>query len=166
MSGGCRARGQVQGPFRIKYAEPERGSGGKAARSIRILTMATDRLKDTLGRFDEARNRGRGTIPLAQLDAREYRPAARVCCRATHLGWMAKEAGQVRNEAIDLSVQARAGAEHKGLLRIDWTSPPQWALGGIQNEFAVALSVDEVEAAEPAREEQPPAQQYVSFLRR
>ncbi|UWR40237.1 phage terminase large subunit family protein [Phaeobacter inhibens] len=161
-----RGEGKFKVPFRIKYAEPERGSGGKAARSIRILTMATDRLKDTLAVSLKRATGGAGPFLLPSW-MRENTALLQefVAEQRTSDGWE-KKPGQVRNEAIDLSVQARAGAEHKGLLRIDWSAPPEWALGGIQNEFAVALSVDEGEAAEPAREKEPPAQQFVSFLRR
>ena len=161
-----RGEGKFKVPFRIKYAEPERGSGGKAARSIRILTMATDRLKDTLAVSMKRATGGAGPFLLPSW-MRENTALLQefVAEQRTSDGWQ-KKPGQVRNEAIDLSVQARAGAEHKGLLRIDWSAPPEWALGGIQNAFAVALSADEVEAAEPAQEEKPPAQQFVNFLRR
>jgi phage terminase large subunit GpA-like protein len=161
-----RGEGKFKVPFRTKYAEPERGSGGKAARSIRILTMATDRLKDTLAVSMKRATGGAGPFLLPSW-MRENTALLQefVAEQRTSDGWQ-KKPGQVRNEAIDLSVQARAGAEHKGLLRVDWSAPPQWALGGIQNEFAVALSADEVENVEPAQEEKPPAQQYVSFLRR
>ncbi|MBL3611438.1 hypothetical protein JMM60_22305, partial [Rhodovulum sulfidophilum] len=54
-------------------------------------------------------------------------------------GWD-KKPGQVRNETLDLSVQARALAEQKGLLRLDPAALPDWALGGRENPNAVALA--------------------------
>ncbi|WP_323764586.1 terminase gpA endonuclease subunit [Marinovum sp.] len=125
---------------RIRYAEPERGSGGKAARKIKLLTMGVDRLKDTLASAmlkAEAGAAGAMYLPdwmagnEAQLD--EYVAEERLPD-----GWD-KKAGKQRNEGMDLSVQARALAEHKGLLRIDPQAPPPWAIGGGENINAVPL---------------------------
>lgn len=163
-----RGEGKFKVPFRIKYAEPERGSGGKAARSIKILTMATDRLKDTLAVCMKRASGGAGAFLLPSW-MRENEPLLKefVAEQRTGDGWQ-KKPGQVRNEAIDLSVQARAGAEHKGLLRVDWVAPPPWALGGLQNENAVQLSGDGDAPEEQARPEpkQEAAPTHIKFLRR
>jgi len=161
-----RGEGKFKLPFRVKYAEPERGSGGKAARSIRILTMATDRLKDTLAVSLKRATGGSGAFLLPSWMAENTALLQEfVAEQRTSDGWQ-KKPGQVRNEAIDLSVQARAGAEHKGLLRVDWADPPDWALGGIQNEFAVALSDEGERKSTVAPKPQRAAPQHVNFLRR
>lgn len=162
-----RGEGKFKVPFRIKYAEPERGSGGKAARSIRILTMATDRLKDTLAVSMKRATGGAGAFLLPSW-MRENKALLQefVSEHRTSDGWE-KKPGQVRNEAMDLSVQARAAAEHKGLLRVDWSAPPEWALGGVQNEFAVSLVATDSPEDGPREQERPvPARQQVNFLRR
>ena len=75
-----------------------------------------------------------------------------------------KKPGQVRNETLDLSVQALAVAEHKGLSRINWEAPPEWAvLGGDSNPFVVREISDagdadaDEPAATPAEETRPAA---------
>ncbi|MBL3611440.1 hypothetical protein JMM60_22315, partial [Rhodovulum sulfidophilum] len=96
-------------------------------------------------------------------------------------GWD-KKPGQVRNETLDLSVQARALAEQKGLLRLDPAALPDWALGGRENPNAVALAkapaerpgtTDMTDAARsapapeaPAPRPGQPAPRRINFLKR
>ena len=125
---------------RVWLETPERGSKGKKARSIKLLNMAVDRLKDSvlaaLSRFDLAS--GAYSLPrwleVTHLDellaerrgAKGYEPRP----------------GQKRNETLDLSVQALALAEHKGLNRINPEAPPLWAIRGAGNTYAVAVTPD------------------------
>jgi phage terminase large subunit GpA-like protein len=160
-----RGQGSFKTQFRLKYAEPERGSGGKAARNIKILTMATDRIKDTVAAAMKRAEGGKGAFLLSSW-MRENEPLLKeyVAEERTSDGWQKKQ-GQVRNEGFDLSVQARAAAEHKGLLRIDWEAPPNWALGGLQNTNAVPLGGGTVEEIEAPREAAP-VPRHVNFLKR
>jgi phage terminase large subunit GpA-like protein len=125
---------------RVRHATPEYGSKGKKARSIKLLYMAADRLKDSvlaaLARFDGAA----GAIHVPQWLSADH--LAEFLAEKRSAKGYELRAGQKRNESLDLAVQALALAEHKGLNRIDWESPPDWAVGGADNAFAVALSVD------------------------
>lgn len=148
-----RGQGGWKTPFRIKYEQPERGSRGKAARSIKLLTMATDRLKDTVNGSMAKAAGGAGAMYLAAwMHGDEALLGEYVAEERTKDGWVKKQ-GVTRNEGFDLSVQARALAEHKGLLRIDWAKPPVWAIGGLGNSNAVALEAAKAKPtpAKPAR---------------
>lgn len=122
---------------RVWYESPERASNGKKARSIRILNMATDRLKDTvvaaLGR--STTEAGGGTMHLPKW-LPEEKLIEFTAERRTAKKWD-KRPGMVRNESIDLSVQGRALAEYKGLLKIDPGACPDWAEPGPANLRAV-----------------------------
>ena len=69
-------------------------------------------------------------------------------------GWEPKP-GQKRNENLDLSVQAQALAEHKGLRRLNPDAPLFWAVIGSANPFWVpndeAGAPVETENKRPAR---------------
>lgn len=119
---------------RIWYEAPERGSKGKRARGIKLLNIATDRLKDSVAAAlaRTADGAGRQHTPgwmddagLAELVAEERTPK----------GWR-KRRGVVRNENQDLSVANLALAEKLGLPRVDWDDPPGWAVSGLTNDFA------------------------------
>lgn len=122
---------------RVWYETPERASNGKRARGIRILNMAVDRIKDTvvaaLGRTED----GGGTMHLPKW-LPEEQLVEFTAERRTAKKWE-KRQGMVRNESIDMSVQGRALAEHKGLLRIDPENCPDWAEPGPGNLRAVKL---------------------------
>ncbi|WP_406870263.1 terminase gpA endonuclease subunit [Thioclava sp. 'Guangxiensis'] len=145
---------------RVWYAAPARGSKGRKARAVRLLNMATDRLKDSvmaaLGRFE----RGPGAQHTPDWLEEEHL-AELLAERRGPKGYELK-AGVKRNETLDLSVQALALAEHKGLSRINWEDPPDWAVLGVANPFAVRL-VPETEAEagaevpEPDQETEPEA---------
>ena len=122
---------------RVWYETPERASNGKRARSIRILNMAVDRIKDSvvaaLGRTET----GGGTMHLPKW-LPEHQMIEFTAERRTARKWE-KRAGMVRNESIDLSVQGRAMAEHRGLFRISAEQCPDWAEPGPGNSRAVRI---------------------------
>lgn len=155
-----RGQGGWRIPFRVKYEAPERGSKGKAARSIKLLTMAVDRLKDTVDAALKKSAGGAGAMFLSEWMTDEEQIGEYVAEERLSDGWEKKK-GVVRNEGLDLSVQARALAEHKGLLRLNPDSPPAWALGGIDNSNAVPL--DKMAPAKPEKSSQPT---QINFLKR
>lgn len=169
-----RGVGGFRTPARVWYDAPERGSKGAKARSIKLLSMAVDRLKDSvsaaISRTEDGPGRQHvpGWLPgdhLGELVA-EHR---------TKSGWE-KRPGKTRNETFDLSVQALALAEHFGAQRIDWTAPPPWAVSGAGNAFAVPLDLppgdDDPDPASPDPAPNPkptPAAKrpaVISYLRR
>lgn len=139
-----RGHGGYKVDGRIWYKAPARKSDGKKARDIKLLNIATDKLKDStfaaLGRTDG----GPGALilgqwmpddPLKEFTAEKW----------TEKGWQ-KRPNMPRNESIDLSGYAQAVAEHKGVLKLDVARPMEWALGGLENPYAVAMqSGDEPE---------------------
>ena len=128
-------RGGFKIPDRVWYATPERGSKGKKARAIKLLNMAVDRLKDTVlaavARMDE----GPSSYPVPKW-LEEDRLTELLAERRGEAGYE-KRQGIVRNETLDLSVQAQALAEHRGLNKIDPASPPEWMTLSEVNSFAV-----------------------------
>lgn len=133
-----RGHGGFHHGSRIWYASPERKSGGGKGRNIKLLNMATDRLKDTVFAMLGRVGTGEGAL-FAGRWMTEAQIAELVAEERLSKGWD-KKPGQVRNETLDLSVQARALAEQKGLLRLDPAALPDWALGGRENPNAVALA--------------------------
>lgn len=142
-----RGHGGYKVDGRFWYKAPTRASEGKKVRDIKLLNVATDKLKDStfaaLGRVDG----GPGSLILG-----DWMPDAPIkeftAEKWTAKGWV-KRPGMVRNESIDLSGYAQAVAEHKGLLRLEANMQP-WALGGLLNPYAVAMSDgDEPEPVTP-----------------
>jgi len=137
---------------RVWWEAPGR-TNNKRARKVKLLNMATDRLKDSV---TAALMRPVGTarsFPLAEFLSDDH--LAEFCAEERgDKGWTPKK-GQKRNESLDLSVQAQALAEHKGLLRINPEAPPDWAVGGAANTMAVPLDAVaaevKAEAVIPAR---------------
>lgn len=130
-------RGGFNQSSRVWYEAPERGSKGKKARAIKLLTMAVDRLKDSvmasLGRIEG----GAGAMHLARW-MEEDRLAELLSERRGVKGYE-KRPGAARNETLDLCVQAQAVAEHLGLNRINIETPPAWARNDAGNSHAVSL---------------------------
>jgi len=120
---------------RVWHEAPERSNKKKKARRIKLLNMATDRLKDTVtAALLRPHDLGR-SFPLPEFLSDDW--VAEFCAeKRGEKGWMMKE-GQVRNESLDLSVQAQAMAEHKGLRRINPEAPPNWAVIGDANPYLV-----------------------------
>lgn len=161
-----RGWGGVKLASRVWYEAPARGSKGKKARSIKLLNMATDRLKDSvvsaLQRVEDGA--GRQHVPAWMSGDHMQELAAE---HRTKSGWE-KKPGMARNESLDLSVQALALAEHKGAHRIDWSAPPSWAVGGLENDHAVPLAgnADAPAADAPAEQAAPSRPRTIKYLRR
>ncbi|NVK57317.1 MAG: phage terminase large subunit family protein [Alteromonadaceae bacterium] len=161
-----RGQGGWKVPFRIRYAAPDRASEGKRARPIKLLTMATDRLKDTLEAALRKAAGGSGAMYLPSWMAEnEDQLGEYVAEERLAKGWD-KKAGQVRNEGTDLSVQARALAEHKGMLNLDWDQPLAWAIGGPQNTHAVPLGDGDEPDPRQAEPAPPSGPRQINFLKR
>lgn len=132
---------------RLWLATPERKSGGGKGRSIKILNFATDRVKESVFAMLSRGSSAAGglIIPRWMTDDRieefvsEFRNAKNV--------WE-KKPGVVRNEGFDLSVMARVVAEQLGLKKINFDTPPDWAIGGEQNRHAVPAEATEPGTAE------------------
>ena len=162
-----RGHGGFKVPRRVWYETPERGSKGKRARSIKLLNIATDRVKDTVYAKLQAAEDAADGFMLGAWQDDEQRLEYVSEARDGKTGWN-KKPGVVRNEGFDLSVMARALVEHKGMLRLDPANLPAWALGGTQNPFAVAEVPDEtapVVRNEAARK-RPTLPTQVNFLSR
>lgn len=128
-------RGGFKIPDRVWLATPERGSKGKKARAIKLLNMAVDRLKDSVLAALGISEDGPGAMLVARHIDRE-RIEELLGERRGAAGYE-KRPGVVRNETLDLSVQALAVAELKGLLRINPDAPPAWAILSADNAAAV-----------------------------
>jgi len=156
-----RGQGGWRLPFRVRYEAPERGSKGRAARNIKLLTMATDRLKDTVDAMLRKSAGGAGAMYLPAWMTDEEQVQEYCAEERTSDGWKPKQ-GIVRNEGTDLSVQARALAEHKGLLRLNPDNPLPWAVGGLDNINAVPLGKARVDRTAA----KPDAPMRINFLQR
>lgn len=130
-------RGGFAVPGRVWYEAPERGSKGKKARSIKLLYMAVDRLKDSVlaaaARFDG----GPGALHLGHWLTDDR--LAEVVAEQRGAHGYSKKPGQVRNETLDNAVQALAVAEHLGITRMNADAPPDWARNDETNSRAVVL---------------------------
>ncbi|GAA5073516.1 phage terminase large subunit family protein [Roseibacterium beibuensis] len=139
-----RGQGGWKVPARVRYAAPEGGSQGNKARAIKLLTIATDRLKDTLDNaLHKSATGARGAFYLGSWMTGEKSLEGQVQEYVAEIresdGWKPKP-GLKRNEGTDLTVMGRGLAEHKGLLRQEWTVPSlEWTLGP-DNPLAVALA--------------------------
>jgi phage terminase large subunit GpA-like protein len=145
-------------PDRVWLKAPERVSSTarrkrKVATDIRILFMATDRLKDAcataLRMVEDGENRC--LVPEWMPEARLVEFTAE---RRGQKGWE-KRPGMVRNESFDHLVQARALHIHLGGEKINWAAPASWARGGAENVNAVPLKL--ADEATPADVEGPAA---------
>lgn len=169
---------------RVWLKAPERVSGGgrsrrRVASDIKILNMATDRLKDAVAASLVMTEAG-ANVCLVPEWMDDTRLAEATAERRTAKGWE-KRPGMVRNETLDHLVQARALHIHMGGERIDAGNPPHWARAGVQNSYAVALcdgdqaalsdsaaqqeQAPEPVAAKPARRKRPRTVQ-IGYLQR
>lgn len=120
------------------FRAPSRASEGKKVRDIKLLNIATDKHKDTtFGALNRA-DGGEGALILG-----DWLPDERLkeftAERREAGGWV-KRPNQPRNEIIDLCGYAQALAEHKGVLSLRPESPKPWAIGGLDNPFAVQIA--------------------------
>lgn len=125
---------------RIWLKAPERtnNAGRKVASDIKILNMATDRLKDAMSSSLclEAVGQNYCGIPMWMDEGELLEFTAE---RLGKKGWE-KRPGMVRNESIDHLVQARALHLQKGGEKINWASPVNWARDVANNINAVKLA--------------------------
>jgi phage terminase large subunit GpA-like protein len=145
---------------RVWFEAPERASQGRKARGIKLLNMATDRLKDTVTAALERTSDLPGAYVIPEGDwFTEDHLVEFTAEQRTERGWNPRK-GMVRNESLDLSVQAQAVAEHKGLRRINPEAPPSWAVLGDANPHAVRtdIAVPEVKATDVQKTNKPAAQ--------
>ena len=152
----ARGHGGWKVPRRVWHARPDGGAKGKRARSIKLLNIATDRLKDTVSAMLAKSDGGVGGLFIPSWLGADHRAELIGEVRGDK-GWE-KRTPQTRNETLDLCVQARAIAEHKGLLSINWLHPPAWALGGPENANAERTAApDADEGRKPDEKQRPPA---------
>lgn len=153
-------RGGFKLSDRVWHVAPERGSKGKKARSIKLLNMAVDRLKDTvlaaLGRLEA----GPGSYLLARSIEKER--VEELLAERRGADGYEKRPGVVRNETLDLSVQAQAIAEHNGLSRINPEDPPGWATLSDRNPNAIWTG----QATPPPEAEAAAMPQSINWLKR
>lgn len=159
-----RGQGGFKQRDRVWYAAPERASSGKQKRGIKLLNMATDLLKDTVTAALVRPADEPGAFPLPEWMEDDHLGEF-VAEERTEKGWTPKP-GQKRNESLDLSVQAQAQAEHKGLRRINPEALPVWCVLGQDNPYWVPDgSTPPASAAEtPATDTQRPRR--VGYLNR
>lgn len=152
-----RGTGGWRVPFRAVHERPDRASKGKQARGIKILTMAVDRLKDTImAGLSKAEGSGKGAVIIPSWLSEDDALEEFLGEERTSKGWR-KKPGVVRNEHLDLCVQGRAVAEIKGLLKIRQDTPPAWAVGGPENSHAVSIEPSGEAAAAAANPQPAPA---------
>ncbi|WP_273687349.1 phage terminase large subunit family protein [Ketogulonicigenium vulgare] len=133
-----RGEGGLKKVDRVWLKAPERSNNvkRKAAVDIKILHMATDRLKDAVAASLRVQDGGTNDCEVPRWMTEDELGEVVAERRGTS-GWE-KRPGVVRNESFDHLVQARAQHLIKGGERVDWTAPPEWAVLGNQNRFFVA----------------------------
>lgn len=143
-----RGHGGLNHTDRVWLKAPERASGKrKVAADIKILNMATDRLKDAVAvsllLTDDGQN-----ICLVPRWLEEKQLLELTAERRGTSGWE-KRPGMVRNEAFDHLVQARAQHIIIGAEKLDWSAPSKpWAILSANNEFAIWQSAPEAQEPE------------------
>lgn len=153
-------RGGFKLSDRVWHVSPERGSQGKKARSIKLLNMAVDRLKDTVLAAAARLDHGPGAYLFAASIEKER--IEEMLAERRGVDGYSKRPGAGRNETLDLSVQAQAIAEHRGINRLNPDDPPGWAVLGEVNPFATWTG----QAAPPPEASEDAAPQYINWLRR
>lgn len=145
---------------RVWLKAPERANKGrKAATDIRILNMATDRLKDAVAASLRLIEDGQNlcVIPEWMGEAELIEMTAE---RRLAKGWE-KRAGMVRNESWDHLVQARALHIILGGERAVSSDLPPWAILSEKNPFVRFIGSEGGEqrqqAAVPSEERRPPS---------
>lgn len=149
---------------RVWYASPERGAGGKKARSIRFLNMAVDRLKDSVLAGVVRGEDGPGALLVSRHIDRER--IEELLAERRGLKGYEKRQGAGRNETLDLMVQALACAEHLGMNRINPEAPPDWAVLSMLNPFAAITGAPPSSDTGPQNDTPRNAGGAVRYLRR
>jgi phage terminase large subunit GpA-like protein len=146
-----RGRGGDQ-PNRVWLSAPERTNNAKrrVASDIKILHMATDRLKDAVMASLRMQEDGQNQciVPEWMPDTDLVELTAE---RRGAKGWE-KRPGMVRNESLDHLVQARALHIQIGGEKMNADHPPVWAVMGLENPHVTGTAPRS--GAEP---ETPPA---------
>ena len=136
----AKGQGGIDLKFRTRYAAPETVQGKKtnAGTDIRLLFVATDRIKDEIINSLLRKDPGPGKYHLSEnLPERVF---SELC--AEHRlpkKWERKKAGQA-NEAFDLAVYGKALALKFKADKIDWQKPPVWAAPIGENIYAVSVT--------------------------
>ncbi|MCF6271623.1 MAG: phage terminase large subunit family protein [Rhodobacteraceae bacterium] len=156
-----RGHGGFKVPNRVWYKAPERAHNGKKVRSIKLLNVATDKLKDSVSAALSRMDHGPGFMHLGDWMVEDHLIEFTAERRET-TGWKPRK-GMKRNESIDLSVYGLAVAIFKGMERIDWDSPPEWAIGGASNTNAVLLTSEDI-GHEPAPKSPVKSASRINFL--
>ncbi len=135
---------------------PESAHRGKehVARDVPAITAGTDRLKDEV-----AASLMREAGGARKLNISKYAPHevfAEYCAERRYEGGWDKRPGQVRNEALDLSVYSLALVIVLEAEAINRDNPPAWALPGAANMMAVQAAQSDETRAEEKPEQAPP----------
>jgi len=125
----------------LKAPERTNNKGRRVASDIKILNMATDRLKDAMSSSLLLEDVGENYcgVPIWMDESELLELTAE---RLGPKGWE-KRPGMVRNESIDHLVQARAQHIFRGGEKINWLSPPNWARDAANNINSVKLDGEE-----------------------
>lgn len=158
-----RGHGGFKVDGRFWYKAPSRRNDGRVARDIKLLNIATDKFKDTvfaaLGRQDG----GQSSLMLGDWIPDE--PLKEFTAEVWTSKGYEPVPGQTRNESIDLTSYAQAVAEYKGLLDLAPSNPPRWAIGGLNNEFAVPFTSEgEVVEGAPTRPAKKRTPRRIAYL--
>lgn len=150
----AKGRGGFNLNFRVKYAAPEtvKGKKNKHADGIKLLFVATDRIKDEIVNTLLRKDPGPGKYHLSSLLPEKV--FAEMC--AEHRlpkGWERRKIG-VANEAFDCSVYGKALALHFKAEMIDPENSPEWAAPVEGNIYAVRIEGGKTEA-EPVHKPKP-----------
>lgn len=142
-----RGDGRLDLPDRVWLKAPERASGKrKVAADIKILNMATNRLKDAVAVSLRLTEDGENICQIPRW-MEEKHLIEFTAERRGPRGWD-KRPGMVRNESFDHLVQARAQHIILGAEKINWAAPARpWAMLSEANDYAVLRAE---EASPPA----------------
>jgi len=151
-------------PDRVWLKAPERARGRRrVASDIKILNMATDRLKDAVASSLRLTEAAQYKCEISGW-MEEHHLIEATAERRTGKGWE-KRPGMVRNETLDHLVQARAQHLIIRADKIDWAAPPEWAAGYAGNSFAVVET--ETEESSTPRKASPRCRVHqINYLQR
>lgn len=120
--------GSVKNSKRVNESLPEQlkpGTNKKVQGDVPVLTLNTDRLKDTISAMLDRTSEGAGYIHFPDwLPDTFYEEL--VAETRTDKGWE-KDHDNVRNESLDLFVYALAMLIYLKAEKINWDNPPSWA---------------------------------------
>jgi phage terminase large subunit GpA-like protein len=135
-----RGHGGLKLQDRVWYKAPTRASDGKKARDIKLLNLATDKMKSTVYAALNRPDGGPGSQLVPEWMAQEHVLEFTAETLGKN-GWV-KRPNMPRNEAFDLSGYAQGFAEFKGLNRLQPDALPSWAVAGISNDFAEPIRTE------------------------